>query len=72
MVPAFERSFAERLGTRFAVACSSGTPVTSLADSGAGAALVEVDAVGSEQAEPSSASSAAAPVAEIFFIEPPR
>ncbi len=25
MVPAFERSFAERVGTRFAVACSSGT-----------------------------------------------
>ena len=25
MVPAFERAFAERLGTRFAVACSSGT-----------------------------------------------
>ena len=25
MVPAFERAFADRVGTRFAVACSSGT-----------------------------------------------
>jgi hypothetical protein len=42
------------------------------AAAGAGAALVEVDAVRSEQAEPSNASSAAAPAAEMFFIESPR